>query len=130
MKLIRKLGIQENVTLTGFIDNLEELKSWYKKADIFILPSKGEGFPRVLDEAAFFGLPIIATDVPEISSIFQNRRSAILVPIGNPQAIVEAINEITENDDIRDKIVKEAHKIISAKTKISAAEQHLKLILE
>jgi glycosyltransferase involved in cell wall biosynthesis len=48
-----------NVTLAGLL-NAEQLKQQYQNADIFLFPSKWEGSPKVLLEAAASGLPVIA----------------------------------------------------------------------
>ena len=48
-----------NVTLTGLLA-AEGLKQQYRQADIFLFPSKWEGSPKVLLEAAACGLPVIA----------------------------------------------------------------------
>ena len=53
---IRTLNLQDRIYLKGFTDHpLEELK----KADIFVFPSKYEGFPLALTEAMSVGLPSI-----------------------------------------------------------------------
>jgi glycosyltransferase involved in cell wall biosynthesis len=48
-----------NVTLLGSLQ-AEELRSQYRRADIFLFPSKWEGSPKVILEAAASGLPVIA----------------------------------------------------------------------
>jgi glycosyltransferase involved in cell wall biosynthesis len=48
-----------NVTLAGLLD-ADQLKQQYQNADIFVFPSKWEGSPKVLLEAAASGLPVIA----------------------------------------------------------------------
>jgi glycosyltransferase involved in cell wall biosynthesis len=48
-----------NVTLAGLLE-AEQLKRQYQLADIFLFPSKWEGSPKVLLEAAASGLPVIA----------------------------------------------------------------------
>jgi glycosyltransferase involved in cell wall biosynthesis len=49
----------KNVTLTGLLETAQ-LKKQYQQADIFLFPSKWEGSPKVLLEAAACGLPVIA----------------------------------------------------------------------
>ena len=48
-----------NVMLRGLL-GAEELKQQYQQADIFLFPSRWEGSPKVLLEAAACGLPVIA----------------------------------------------------------------------
>lgn len=57
-KLIEECGVDENVILTGFLDELE-LSDHFLLADMFVLPSKKEGFGIVFIEALACGLPVI-----------------------------------------------------------------------
>lgn len=59
LKLIHRLRLQNQVKLIGFIPEAE-LTDYYKLADVFVLPSKKEGFGLVFIEAAACGCPVIA----------------------------------------------------------------------
>jgi len=56
--LIKKLKLNENVILIGYVTN-KELIDFYLSSDVFILPSKGEGFGIVIIEALACGRPVI-----------------------------------------------------------------------
>lgn len=62
------LGISERVKFCGLLDS-KELLSFMKKSDMMILPTKAEGLPRVIIEAAATGLPCISTPVGGIPEI-------------------------------------------------------------
>jgi phosphatidylinositol alpha-1,6-mannosyltransferase len=57
-KLISSCGVEEEVILTGFL-NEKELADYFLLADLFVLPSKKEGFGIVFIEALACGLPVI-----------------------------------------------------------------------
>ena len=57
-KLINDFGVAEHVVLTGFISE-QEVADHFLLADIFVLPSKKEGFGLVFIEALACGLPVI-----------------------------------------------------------------------
>ena len=57
-KLIAEYGAHDHVILTGFIDE-HELPDHFLLADLFVLPSKKEGFGIVFIEALACGLPVI-----------------------------------------------------------------------
>jgi phosphatidylinositol alpha-1,6-mannosyltransferase len=57
-ELIRKYEVSDNVLLTGFIDEAE-LVDHFLLADLFVLPSKKEGFGIVFIEALACGLPVL-----------------------------------------------------------------------
>ena len=57
-KLITELGLQDCVTLTGFVPD-EQLCDYYNLCDIFAMPSKAEGFGMVYLEALACGKPVL-----------------------------------------------------------------------
>lgn len=58
-QICQGLNVQNSVIFTGFVDNIY---SWLKRSEVFVLPSCSEGFPNVLGEALCIGIPCIATD--------------------------------------------------------------------
>jgi glycosyltransferase involved in cell wall biosynthesis len=57
-----------NTTLYGNLP-LTTVKQYLASCDLFIMPSRSEGFPRVILEAMTYGLPIVATDVGNVKEI-------------------------------------------------------------
>lgn len=68
-EIIKSLKIQDIACLKGSINQQESVKDYYSKADIYILPTYHEGFPRTLYEAMIFGTPIITTLVGGIPGL-------------------------------------------------------------
>jgi len=100
----------EQVVFLGKLPK-EDLEKEYQNADCFILPaiidSKGdtEGLGVVLIEAAQYGLPIIASDVGGIPDVVIDKKTGLLVPEKNPEAIAKAIKELSENEELRKSLV-------------------------
>ncbi len=77
------LGIQDRVLFPGFLQP-EKLPSWYRVADLFVLPSSHEPWGTVVIEALGAGVPIIVTDLvgshadvindPRIGSVVKSKR--------------------------------------------------------
>jgi glycosyltransferase involved in cell wall biosynthesis len=74
----------------------------FRTADVFVLPSLAEGSAEVTYEALAAGLPVIATK--SAGSVVRNGIEGIIVPERDPQAIADAIRELTENRDLRDRM--------------------------
>jgi glycosyltransferase involved in cell wall biosynthesis len=86
---IARLGLRDRVKLIGPRPH-DRLPDWYRAADLFVLPSRSEGVPIVLLEAAACGTPFVASRVggiPEIAHLGASR----LVPAGDAGALAEAI---------------------------------------
>lgn len=62
-----KLNILNNVRFIGVVTH-DKIHTYYKKADVFVFPSRFDGWGAVLNEAIIYSLPIISTD--ETSSSF------------------------------------------------------------
>jgi glycosyltransferase involved in cell wall biosynthesis len=87
-KLLTKLGIKEQVTFTGCIEN-DALVQHYAKAFLAIVPSLYEGFGFPAGEAMACGLPMISTTGGALPELVGN--AGMLVPPSNPGALVKAI---------------------------------------
>lgn len=95
-QLINNNGLQQNVSI---IKNCDDVFEKEYDADIFVLTSKEEGMPNALIEALCEGIPCIATDCPSggVRELLDGGRRGLLVPVGDEDALAEAINTFIEN---------------------------------
>lgn len=63
------LGISDSVVFHGAVDDPVLVKQFYVQADLFVLPTYHEGFPRTIYEAMIFGTPIVTTFVGAIPDL-------------------------------------------------------------
>lgn len=101
---VKRLGLEKYFILTGFIKE-EELIDHYLLADVFILPSKKEGFGIVFIEAAACGTPAIAGNKDGSVDALLKGQIGKLVDPDNLNEIKEAIiniiaNPLTNNRDL------------------------------
>ncbi|MDH6688324.1 glycosyltransferase involved in cell wall biosynthesis [Bradyrhizobium japonicum] len=68
-----------------------DIATVWERTDIAILLSESEGMPRALMEAAGYGIPMIATNVPGCRSVVRDGVDGFLVPLNDPVAAAEAI---------------------------------------
>ncbi|MEX2119552.1 MAG: glycosyltransferase [Pirellulales bacterium] len=90
-RLVRRLQLFDHVRLLGSRPH-DQLPDWYRAADVVVLPSRSEGVPNVLLEAAACGVPWVASAVGGISEIARFGASA-LVPAGDASALAAALEQ-------------------------------------
>jgi glycosyltransferase involved in cell wall biosynthesis len=100
-KLASKLGIHDRVEFLGHIPNGPGLIDIYRESDIFVLPTSGEGFPRVLYEAMSQAIPVVTTNVSGIPYKMKHEENALLVPPGDPEAIASAVERLIDDEALR-----------------------------
>lgn len=84
--------------LPGFLDNLTE---FYAALDLFIMPSRSEGWGLAALEAMANGLPVIATDVGGLRELVVPGQTGWLTPPDSPQALADAIEAAAVNPSLR-----------------------------
>lgn len=86
--VITAFNLKDRVFLLGFIPDAAK---YLKGADYFLLPSIKEGLPYVLLEAAYAGVPVIASKVGGTTDVLEKYERCILVPPGTPTAIADGV---------------------------------------
>ncbi|MFC1863340.1 glycosyltransferase family 4 protein [Thermodesulfobacteriota bacterium] len=94
LKKAGHLGVQNNITFTGFRDDISELLC---AADIFVISSHKEGLPIVLIEAMAAKKAIITTEVGAIGSVIKNGENGWLVQPGQIEPLAEALIQALSN---------------------------------
>ena len=89
-KLATGLGIVDAVTFTGRVDN-EGMAALYHSADIMINPSLVDNMPISVLEALASGVPVVSTDVGGVPYLVEHEKTALLVPVKDPEAMADAI---------------------------------------
>lgn len=88
--------------LVGRID-AEHLAEQYLRNDVFVLPSRQEGFGVVVSEAFHAGLPVISTMCGGPEDVIRNSNGGLLVE-RNPDAIAAALQFLALGDEVRRKL--------------------------
>ncbi len=89
-KQIENFGLQERILLLGYQGHSTVLNI-LMSSDLYVMPSRSEGIPFALLEAAALGLPIVATNCGGIPEVVTNDESAVLVPVGDVSALSRAL---------------------------------------
>lgn len=85
---LRDLDLVEQVQ---FVGGVEDLRTHLRTADVFVLPSRSEGFSNAIIEAMACGLPVIATDVGGNGEAVRDGLNGFLIPADDPEALAQAL---------------------------------------
>ena len=104
--LVRELDLEDRVSMPGWVDNPY---AFMARASLFAISSRMEGLPTVLIEALACGCPCVSTDCPSgPAEILEGGRIGRLVPIGDVEALAEAMRLTIENPPPRTLLLKRA----------------------
>lgn len=96
---------QQN-NLSPFIEQLgpvahEDRHAFFKAADVFVLPSYGEGMPMAVLEAMAAGLPVIATRVGGIPELITDGVEGFLIEAGDQRALAKCLKLLVSDTPLR-----------------------------
>lgn len=128
-KICQRLGITESVIFYGFIGDKERLKQLFLNSDLFVLPSKSEGIPKVLLEAMAYGVPILTTNVGGIPDIIQNEVNGLMVSPNSIEELEKGIARILVNRQFRQKLIEGGYLFIREHTKEKQAKRIVKYLI-
>jgi sugar transferase (PEP-CTERM/EpsH1 system associated) len=94
----RSLGLSEAVTIAGVRADVPEVLA---ALDVFVLPSRWEGMPNAVLEAMAAGLPVVATAVGGTPEAVVDGVTGLLVPPRDPGALVQAIEWVLRDPNLR-----------------------------
>jgi L-malate glycosyltransferase len=89
--LVTELGLEENFHFAGGITNLRD---YLAAADIFVLPSRSEGFSNAIVEAMAASLPVVATNVGGNAEAVKHGITGLIVPPEDPESLAAAIKRL------------------------------------
>lgn len=120
-----------NVHFCGF-KNKEELKEYYRCADLFVLPTREDIWGLVINEAMACGLPIISTDKCIAAlELVEEGKNGYIVPVDDVEGIRDRINRVLSMaDEDKAKMGTRSLEIISSYTFENMAKVHMQVFEE
>ncbi len=107
--LAATLGICEQVRFLGYVAGKEEMLALLRSADVFVLPSLNEGFPRVIWEAMLQSLPCAVSRIPNIVTDIGQRDVALMFDPMDANEMAIALHRIITDGDLRRRLIRKGH---------------------
>lgn len=93
----------ENVTFPGILPSAQ-LKEHMSRSHVMVLPSLEEGLAYVQGEALACGCPVISSENTGGDDLFEHDKEGFFVPIRDPQAITERLEQLAQDPALREKM--------------------------
>lgn len=116
----------QNVQFTGSVSEKDKIE-WIKWSDFLVLPSisKAEAFAIVQIEAMSYGKPVINTNLPSgVPDVCPNGVAGTTIDPGSVSELAKAIEELSSNDQLRDKYSKNAIELVEEKYTMSVLDEN------
>ena len=131
-QLSRELGLDGRVTFTGEVPDAE-LRRLMHACAVLVLPSvtQAEAFGYVQLEAMASGKPVISTDVPSgVSWVNQDRRTGLVVPAGDADALRAAIDRLIADAALRARLGAAGRARVEEEFTLGRLRERLRLLYE
>lgn len=114
---VNKKGMAESVIFIGRVKS-EDIPNYIKIADVTVDPIRDTAVnkarsPLKIFESMAMGVPVITSDIGDRSDILQNGKSGLLVMAGNSNQLAEGIIYLLNDQNLRNKLIKNASKRIN-----------------
>ena len=126
------LQLQDVVSIEGPVLDPEEKTRCYLSADLYVLPTYHEGFPRTLYEAMIFGTPIVTTFVGGIPALMVDGENAKRIEPQSAKSIVDGLTYAMEHYEEMGRMARNGAQLVSKivnRNRLTHA-QHLHEILQ
>lgn len=94
-------------------DFQNDVRPYLAISDMFVFPSYREGFPNVVMQAGAMGLPCIVSNINGCNEIIRHGENGLIVPVKDVQALQAAMEQMTQNQELREKLKSNARPIIT-----------------
>lgn len=114
LSFVEKHEMTKTVRFHGFVQGGDQLWEIYRQADVFVVASDGEGFPRVIWEALASAVPVVATRVGSIPHLVEG--AVTLVAPKSPSSLAEGIARTVDDDAYREDLIKAGFERVGSNT--------------
>ncbi len=99
---IAQLGLAERIILRGVV-SAAELAALYARSDLFVLPSRFEGYGMAFTEAMAHGMPVVGTTAGALAETVP-AEAGVLVQVDDADALAQALRCLIEAPELRERL--------------------------
>jgi phosphatidyl-myo-inositol dimannoside synthase len=127
-RIAAELGVVDSV---HFLENLsrEEIAACYAHAELFVLPSTGEGFGLVFLEAMAFAKPVVGAACGGTTDIVEDGINGLLVPPHDTERLAQALEHLLRDESLRARLGERGAQIVRQRYRFDVFQDALEPIL-
>lgn len=125
---VKNNNLNDHILFTGFV-NETEMESIWSSADLFVMPSKTEGFGLVYIEAMRHSIPVICSNEDAGCEINEDGYSGFNINLNNKDELTTKIAELINDNEMRAKMGINANTLWKEKFNLTAYEKRLEKFL-
>jgi len=99
-RLAGRLGLAQTVRFHGHLPR-PQLAPFFRKANVFVLPSRSESLGLALIEALACGVPAVASRAGAVPELFRDKEEAVLVPANDPRLLSDALSGLLADEGMQ-----------------------------
>lgn len=107
--LAREVGVSERVEWKGWSD---EPRKYLASLDVFVLPSRNEGFPLAVLEALLAGAAVVASDVGSVAEAVRDGETGLIVPAEDHGALAAALRRLLADQALARRVGEEGRRFV------------------
>lgn len=114
---------RQQVEIVGFVAP-SELPAYFARADVFVLPSRHDGWGVVVHQAAAAGLPLLVSDaVGAVRNLVAEGENGMVVPAGEVEPLVKAMEKLAAQARLRERMSTKSRRLALAITPEKVAQK-------
>lgn len=115
-----------------FLGARSDIQMLLNEADIAVFPSHQEGMPLSLLEKMSMSLPVLVSDIKELTNIIEHNVNGLVYKCGDSDDLAEKLTTLIENDELKERLGKNARATVVNKynNTRSMIEKHEKFYLD
>ena len=98
---IRRIRVGNIRWIREYVLDRTQIRQYLSAADVYVFPSRREGFPVAPLEAMACGLPIVASSAPGVADIFEEgeKSGGLVVPVGDVASLAKNLGFLLDDDE-------------------------------
>ena len=127
--MARELDVLDHIEFLGRVADAR-LVNLFRAAELYVTPTRYEGFGLTLLEAMAARAPIVTSDIPVVNEIVRHAENGWLVPYNNPAELAQAIVHLLDNPQLRRKLVEGGERTLRERFDEATLVQEIETVYE